>query len=231
MPYHGAMRRLLLLVVLSACSPTNDPIPPDAGADATVDGGSRADVAPDPPDAAERVDSGAIDAGPDLEADAGGGACVGACRAIDLAVTLGGTTVAAERAFYGLTSPAMGASGEWELHVEAYRGGSAGCPGMDSPTPDQTVILTGIPLRPAPVTLTEGDGIAVSLLDFEGALTMDIATPASGEEVSLAAYTVCQNCTGDDPEGWLALDVRAPLEGGDITGHVFATHCASLDAR
>jgi hypothetical protein len=34
-----------------------------------------------------------------------------------------------------------------------------------------------------------------------------------------------------DPDGLLALDVALTFESGTITGHLFATHCDSLDTQ
>jgi len=156
----------------------------------------------------------------------GGSDCSGPCSTHDLQANFGNATSPLSRAVYGLTSPANASSGEWEIYVEAHEGGDAGCPTMSSPTPKRTLVVAGLP---APLM----DGGTASLLDFDGALLG--ATPvakATAVSITPTASSVCTACVGQGPDasGYVALDIVAKFDGGDVTGHVYATHCESLDA-
>lgn len=168
-----------------------------------------------PTDAPASVDA-AVDA-------AAGGTCTGACRTTSLTATFGADVRTLDRAYYGITKTATDAT----LHVEAYKGGGAGCPTMTSPTPDYTVIL-------GKVLITAGGTSPGNLLDFTGDL-LDGPLGAAATTVTLQAKTldVCPTCVGmpapADPDGFAALDASLTFAAGTIVGHVFATHCDSLD--
>lgn len=133
-----------------------------------------------------------------------------------LAATFGATTRVLDRAYYGITA----SSGA--LHVEAYLGGDPGCPTQSSRTPDYTLIFGAIP-EPTSTTPTTSPA---NLIDFRGDLLADPA-PARATHVSLVptAWSMPR-----DPAGTVAFDAELGFEGGAITGHFHATHCASLDA-
>jgi hypothetical protein len=97
-------------------------------------------------------------------------------------------------------------------------GGAAGCPTATSPTPDRTLVIAGLP-RAFSITRTYADGVRASLLDFKGTLTM---------EPLLRATAVTATPTGATDE-YVAFDLDATFAAGRISGHVYATHCASMD--
>jgi hypothetical protein len=136
--------------------------------------------------------------------------CTGACSTTALTATFGATTRTLDRAYYGINADAS-------LHVEAYQGGDAGCPTMDSATPAYTVILGAVTL-PAPGS-SPGN-----LLDFTG----DLLGGAIGAQATMVTVTpIASDASAATP--FVALDTTLTFDAGTITGHVFATHCASLD--
>jgi hypothetical protein len=160
--------------------------------------------------------------------------CEGACRELTLEAAFGRARARFDRAFYGLTAPGESASGALELHVEVYAGGADGCPRMDSPTPARTLIARLPLLEDAPL---EGPSsrAAVTLLDFEGGL-LEGPEPfarATRFAVTPRAADVCGACLGapspSHPGGLVAFALDAEFAGGTVRGHLFATHCDSLD--
>ena len=142
--------------------------------------------------------------------------CEGACRTTQLTATFGGTTRVLDAAYHGVTTSAAGDT----LYLEAYAGAAPGCPSMNSPTPDYTLILgrVGVPTGPQAVTSP------ASLLDFKGDLLGGSPAPVTATAVTLTA--VAYSATA----GFVALDVNLTFPTGTITGHLFATRCASLDS-
>jgi hypothetical protein len=206
-------------MLLGACS-QEPALAVDAGtADAAWDATEAADLA-----------TGDTFTSPDVAPDAGP-RCDAQCRTVALIATVGAASAGFDRAYYGLTAPASSTSGRWEVHVEVHAGGPAGCPTQESPTPDQTLIVTGMTFPEVPLTVTDADGLVVSLLDFSGALTAEPVLRANGEELTWIQWDLCTDCEGDDPNGFLAFDLAAPLDAGRVEGHVYATHCASMDSR
>lgn len=181
------MRRMLLLLALAACGDDGSPAPVDAPID-----GPPSDVAP---------------------GDMGGNnlatTCTGACRTTALTAMFGSTTRQLDAAYFGV-------SGGASLYVEAYGGAVAGCPEMNSPTPDYTLILGNIPMPTSTASITSPG----NLIDFQGDL---LPSPAPMAATSVMLAPVAKNATE------LALDVQLTFPSGTITGHLFATHCTSLD--
>lgn len=181
---------------------------------------------------ASGCDAAAPAVGPDAAGALDGGlptTCAGACRTTALTATFGATTRTLDRAVYGVTIAAGGAA---TLHVEAHRGGAAGCPTMTSPTPDYTLILGAVPV-PTTAAVATSPG---NLLDFVG----DVLGGALGAAATAVALTpvaadVCPSCVGgaapSDPDGLIALDLDVTFAGGTVRGHLFALHCDALDAR
>ena len=166
-------------------------------------------------------------------ATGGGEPCDADCRTHDLTATFTATTVAFERAYYGLTSPASSGSGDWEIYVESYVGGDPGCPTQTSATPDHTLIIAGHPAPLPASALTDANGLTATVLDFEGGLLGGpISSGATAILSTKDASDVCISCvgTGPDDDGFVAMDVELTFAEGTINGHVYATHCESLDA-
>lgn len=229
------MKHLLITFALltAACSTEPDPSPDgDVGVENDVsapdvalsDTGEPMQDAGTSGDMMQKFDVAEHDAAIDMSVSDG---CDAACRTVDATATVDGSSVTFQRAYFGITSGEFTDSGEPEVHVEVYAGGTDGCPEMNSPSPDQTLIVTGMQLPATSATSDEASGMAVSLLDFAGDVTMAPVLPATGESLTFVAWS-CPNCT-DDVERYVAFELDAPLEGGQAAGHVFATHCDSLD--
>lgn len=191
-------------VSVAACSSTSETTA-DASSDASavdaaapvLDSGTTADTSPPGQDAG----------------------CTDACQKLTLTATYGAKTSTFERAQFGYDKTAGAVSG---FTTEAHVGGAPECPTQNSPTPKRTLIVSGIPVGSAGKTLTKADGVAVTLLDFEGLLTdkpLDKATDAKVTVVYLP---------GDAPEN-VAFDVEATFEQGTLRGHAYASHCTTMD--
>lgn len=218
----------VLACLVLGCSPgpdgtSNRPADTGAGEDAaTADTGGNSDTDVDESDGGEREDA--------AETDSASEDAASLNTNLEITATVDDTTQQFDRAFYGLTSPEASASGDWELHVEVYAGGDPGCPQMDSATPDVTVVMGGIKFPEVPNEQREEDGVTIALLDFTGELYMEPSTEATGEIIYFQDWSLCTDCEGDNPDGYLSFDVDALLEGGSLRGHVYATHCASLNS-
>jgi hypothetical protein len=141
--------------------------------------------------------------------------CTGACKMTTLSAMFASTR-GLDKAYYGVTASPP------SLHVEAYKNPPAGCPTSMSPSPDYTLILGRVPI-PTDATPSTSPG---NILDFKGDLL------ASG--IGAAATSVTITPTAADqimaPAGFVALDVMLTFAGGSVSGHLYATHCATLDA-
>lgn len=236
----------LALFALNAAACGDDPRQASSPQDGTgdVDASAPSEDVSDPTDLATDTttpeDAALNDATPDavVEEDASDAEdsaalapdCQGACREQSLVAARGDLRVPFTFAAYGLTDATLSDSGELEVLVEIYSGGEATCPREDSPTPESTLILSGLADPPS-----EDQPLTLSLLDFEGAL-LEGAPIGRAESVSSANVeaTLCGECLGEPAPshnaGFVALDLTATFpEGITLTGHVFAVHCDSLD--
>ena len=154
---------------------------------------------------APRVTDAAIDA-------AGfGTSCTGACATTNLTASFQATRTL-DRAYYGVTAA------DSTLHVEAYRGGGSGCPTMTSPTPDYTLVLGRVPMPTSSATSSSPGNI----LDYRGDLL--------GGPLGAMATAVTITPVAADTGNFVALDVMLTFAAGTVTGHLYATHCTSLDS-
>lgn len=167
---------------------------------------------------------GSPDAAMAVDVDAGVPGCDGSpCDTVtNLTATFGGNTITLSRAQVGLEPSDAGLL----FYLEAHAGGDPACPTMDSPTPDQTLVLAGIPVRPAGTVLTKADGLGGALLDFTGMFLTD-PRPARAVDVEL---TVRQQNTSPSSNAFLSFDLVAHFDGGIIQGRGNALHCDSLDS-
>jgi len=166
--------------------------------------GACGDDATTSPDAAVAIDA-AIDAAP-------GGlptTCTGACATTSLTAMISSTRTF-DLAYYGVNATGT-------LHVEVYKGMQPGCPTMSSPTPDYTLILGAVP-APTSTAMTTSPG---NVLDYQGDLL--------GGPLGKAASSVMLTPVAYQAGTFLALDATLAFDPGTATGHVYATHCASLD--
>lgn len=138
--------------------------------------------------------------------------------------TFGANTRAFDRGQFGFEAvDTMAGRG---VHVEMYGGGDPACPTMTSRTPDRTLVLSGVRVPAARSPLTEADGLVLSLLDFQGDLSMSPA-PVRATAVRV---TVREAALEPADSARLVLDVEGDFPGGaTVRGSVTATHCNSLD--
>jgi hypothetical protein len=156
------------------------------------------------PDAAVAIDA-AIDGAPGGLATT----CTGACATTSLTATLAATRTF-DLAYYGVNATGT-------LHVEVYKGMQPGCPTMTSPTPDYTLILGAVPAPVSTAAVTSPGNV----LDYKGDLLGGpLGKPATSVMITPAAYRAGM---------FVALDATLGFDTGIATGHVYATHCASLD--
>ncbi len=135
--------------------------------------------------------------------------CTGACAE---------TVLRAEfRLVRTLDRAVYGNNGDGTLHVEAYLGGE-GCPSETSPTPDYTLVLGKV----APPNGTAPTIATGNVLDFVGDLL--------GGELGAQAHTVIVRAVAAKPDAFVALDVDLDFFEGNLDGHLYATHCPSLDS-
>lgn len=175
------------------------------------DGGTRED-------AGMPADSGVLDAGV---------ICTGACQVTTAKAQFGNAQRPFDRAQFGLTSPSNSSSGGWELHVELHGGGSSACPEQSSPTPDRTLIIAGLKSPLIPAVYATDAGIKATLFDFDGDLTQAPLLRAGQTWVDVTAANTCETCPG--AERFIAFELNAAFDGGTVAGHVYGTHCSSLD--
>ncbi|MFK8002703.1 MAG: hypothetical protein AB8H86_24170 [Polyangiales bacterium] len=184
-----------------------DVVSMDAGAPdaAPADSGSDAPSVDASADAAAEIDA---------QTDAGFGmSCEAACAETRLEARFGDVTELFDVAYFGVNT-------DGSLRVEVYGGAAEGCPEMDSPSPDRTLILG---LLPEPVDRSELT-MTATLLDFEGTLTDApfLSTPTAIVRPVSASLTPLTMA-------FIRVDFDASFEGGEVDGAIYATYCSSLD--
>lgn len=152
--------------------------------------------------------------------DAPNGTCVGACKDTVLVADFGGKTRTLSRSQHGIDT---GEGGAATFHVESHLGGSPACPSQTSPTPDYTLVTSGVPRGKAGAKVSERDGVTGAFFDFKG----DLGLPPITKAISVSVSVVAEDSA--TPPAWVAMDVEAYFREGSVKGHVYATHCDSLD--
>ena len=130
-------------------------------------------------------------------------ACEGSCKTTALNATFMASRTL-DVAYYGTNT-------DLTLRLEAYKGAAAGCPTMNSPTPDYTLILSRI---------NSEHTSPASFIDFKGDMLPSVQ-PVSATAVTLTPVTFATD--------FIAYDVMLTFDAGTISGHFYATHCDSLD--
>ena len=218
-------------MVAADMRPDQGPAPDDMGVDADMQ---------DPLDSAQDLDTQDLAQPEDMRPT-----CEGDCATHSLTIEFGADTRTMERAVYGLSSPEQSVNGEgWEIYVEALEGGFAGCPEELSPSPDYTLILSGLPLLVGGEVLSkETAPINAILFDYKEDLISGFPprTVATELTITARAASVCVDCVGatpaggdmdnSDPEGFVSLEIEATFPEGTIKGTLYAAHCDSLDAK
>ncbi len=197
------IRSVLLVLVLGCGDDAATDASVDASPDASVDASADASVDANADASVDARDT-------DVPGDAGADAfdvCEGACTETSVRAVFGAAEETFNLAYFGRNL-------DGTLRVELYGGADEGCPTMDSPTPDRTVVIPSLVM---PMDGTAQD-IQASLLDFAGTLTTEPILRAS----SASATPVAAG------GAFVRFDLSATFDGGDISGAVYATECASL---
>jgi hypothetical protein len=134
--------------------------------------------------------------------------CEGACRTLNVSLTLGGKTIRFERAQFGGDAS--------KPYVELHIGGNAACPDANSPTPTYTMIVN---------LSVDGSLGAITFFDFGG----DVLQGAPLLKGTLTQASVSHTSA----KTWVAADFAATFQNangaGTASGHIFANYCTSLD--
>lgn len=134
--------------------------------------------------------------------------------AIDMTTSVVATMAATRTlnlGFYGVNAD------DGTLHVEVTLGGYTTCPEMNSPPPQYQLILGRVPAATAATATSPGN-----FLDYEGDM---LPPPMLGQAASSVALSSVVYQAG----GAVALDAMLTFPAGTVAGHVYATHCASMD--
>ena len=136
--------------------------------------------------------------------------CTGDCQVTSLRAEFQAVRV--------LDHAVFGNNGDGTLHIESDLGGDGACPSENSPIPDYTLVLGKV----APPNGTAPTTSSGNVLDFVG----DLLGGALGAQAS----TVIVRAVAADGE-FVALEVDLEFpNSGTIAGHLYATHCPSLDS-
>lgn len=130
--------------------------------------------------------------------------CEDSCKTTALTATFMATRTL-DVAYFGVNS------NDFTVYVEAYKGAAAGCPTMNSPSPEYTLILGKI----------DDQGTSPGrFIDFKGDM-LPTVQPATATNVTVTPVAAS--------ETFVAYDVMLTFASGTISGHFYATHCTSLD--
>lgn len=130
--------------------------------------------------------------------------CTGSCLTTALTATFMATRTL-DVAYFGVNS------NDFTVYVEAYKGAAAGCPMMNSPAPEYTLILGKIDAQQTS---------PASFIDFKGDMLPSVQ-PVSATAVAMMLVAVNSD--------FVAYDIMLTFAAGTVGGHFYATHCASLD--
>lgn len=198
----------LAVASAGACSSEDPPAGP----------GTQLTDPPEPSDAAAPGrDGGAAADGSTADAPAGPGTTA-------LEADINGVKRPLDRAQFGDERPDGGAQ---LLYVEAHSGGDPACPDADGgagASPARTVIVANVPRAAAGTSFTKADGVAVTLLDFDGS-----QIPGNPPFVKATALTVTVVAIDPAPTpSFVDLDLDATFAEGTVKGRIHAEYCASM---
>lgn len=205
-------RKLFVLFTLAvvACSTTRIvKLPPEAAPGADAGEATRP-----PPVTSDDDDAPPEDAGTDAKGTTG----LTPTKKTALEVTIAAKKRPIDRAQFGID---RGDAGD-TFHIEAHAGGDPKCPDNTSPSPDRTLIVSGLPKGAAVGTkLTKADGVSATFLDFtdEQLTEPPFFTKATALTVTIVAVT---GTTA------IELEIDATFAEGTAKGRLYATFCESL---
>lgn len=198
---------LSLVALLIACS-TNESATPSSPTD---------DTSTDDTGSAKKVDASAKSARKDAGASDSGtpNRCEGECEISMLSIVFGSKKATLDKAYFGLNLSGT-------LHIEAHGGGKVGCP-TSSSAYDHTLIIPEVS-RPT-LEVDTPLPIVATLLDYKGDLFEDPTAKATSATLTPAFIDSAS------PAVFVEGVVQATFSAGTLDGHLYATHCDSLDEQ
>ncbi len=109
------------------------------------------------------------------------------------------------------------------LYIESHEGGERTCPTDDSPTPDRTLIVSGVPVGAPGDVFTKADGVGIGLLDFAGDLLPD--GPVAGATAATVTIVAIDGTSSAE------IEVDATFDRGTAKGRIHTIYCESLSNR
>lgn len=162
--------------------------------------------------------------------------CANTCAQTTASATFGNKSATFQNVRFGLLAASRTSSKTIEMQLEAFNGGTSGCPEMNSPTPQQTLIVSGLSGSISTSTpITEKDGVVIKLIDYDGSLLDDeLFVDATSFTLTPVAANICTTCLSTqepDTDSFLTFDAQINFDGGQITGRFYGQHCDSMDAK
>ncbi|HEX5063016.1 MAG TPA: hypothetical protein VFV99_26760 [Kofleriaceae bacterium] len=147
--------------------------------------------------------------GNDANLDDANDICSGQCKNTSVALMFQ-TNRTLDSAYYGTTFDAT------TLRIEAYRKANPGCPTTGMANPDYKLILGEVnPATP------DSNMSTANIVDLKGDLLGGpLGLAATGKQITLVAAV---------DGSFIAVDVMLTFSSGTAMGHIYATHCATLD--
>lgn len=151
----------------------------------------------------------------DAAPDTTGSGCTGPCAVTAVTATFE-STATLNQAWYGTSATT--------LYVEVDLGGIATCPQENSPTPTYSLVMGAVPIPVGTTPVMSGG----AMLDntAQGDL---LGGPPVKSATSITLTPNEANPSPDGPNARLAFDITGTFPGGTVSGHLYATHCASMD--
>ncbi|MBL8603316.1 MAG: hypothetical protein JNK72_15435 [Myxococcales bacterium] len=147
-----------------------------------------------------------------MTADAGSTpGCEGACATTLLNAQFGSRSATFVRAQHGVDAG--------RLHIEAHFGGDPACPNDRSPTPQRTLVLTGL-RADATGPQSMADGVSATLFDFSGSLVSEPLVRATAVRATPRFLM---------PGVAVSWSIEITFSGGTVTGGLYAPGCESLN--
>ena len=162
--------------------------------------------------------------------------CTTTCAQTTASAKFGNKSATFQNVRFGLLAASRTSSKTIEMQLEAFNGGTSGCPEMNSPTPKQTLIVSGLSGAISSSTpITEKDGVIIKLIDYDGSLLNDeLFVDATSFTLTPVAANICTTCLSTqepDTDSFLTFDAQINFDNGQITGRFYGQHCDSMDAK
>jgi len=218
------MRFFLIAAALALAACGSDSDESSFPGPANEERGSSSGSAPTPPGDAG-AGGGSSGGGFSGEGDTLPTSCEGACRESSLVLKKGELTVDFDRTQFGFDRT----TSYPKLKLSAYQGGADACPAPDD-EPNHALQISGVPAPFDDSTFEAAAGLTAALYDFRGGVIAGSTAVLKGTRIQLTP--VAASLDSQAAELFVAFDVHLEFEQGiTVDGHVFSTHCPSIDQR